>query len=261
MAWDRTAGGQAGLILVLLAPQLAAQSESEKLGVGATNGTRMQYLTERYDQDGDGVISASEYDRGADRFARLDSNQDGKISADDFESRGRGMRMDPASLAALMVRRSFSAGEGEEEGLSLDAFNERLAKADSDGDALLTRKEFEEHAGEQDSGGGLDAYATLLEVIDEDGDQQLSLDEFVAWFDNRDLNEDLFLDSDELPSLGPRRGRGSSRREPAVNSNARNAVGKVAPDFDLRPPKGGESVRLSSFAGDRPVALIFGSYT
>ena len=38
-------------------------------------------------------------------------------------------------------------------------------------------------------------------------------------------------------------------------------VGDRAPDFALAPLGGGELVRLSSFRGDRPVALIFGSYT
>jgi len=45
------------------------------------------------------------------------------------------------------------------------------------------------------------------------------------------------------------------------------AVGEPAFDFELPLLDGetyersGETVRLSSFAGDRPVALVFGSYT
>lgn len=45
------------------------------------------------------------------------------------------------------------------------------------------------------------------------------------------------------------------------------AIGDPAFDFELPLLDGdthertGESVRLSSFAGDRPVALVFGSYT
>jgi hypothetical protein len=37
--------------------------------------------------------------------------------------------------------------------------------------------------------------------------------------------------------------------------------GDPAPDFELPLLGGGGSVRLSSFRGERPVALIFGSYT
>ena len=38
-------------------------------------------------------------------------------------------------------------------------------------------------------------------------------------------------------------------------------VGDIAPDFELHDVRGEASVRLSSFQGDRPVALIFGSFT
>ena len=38
-------------------------------------------------------------------------------------------------------------------------------------------------------------------------------------------------------------------------------VGDPAPDFQLSPRGGGTAVRLSSFRGQSPVALIFGSYT
>lgn len=44
-------------------------------------------------------------------------------------------------------------------------------------------------------------------------------------------------------------------------STPKLAPGDPAFDFELAPPGGGEPVRLSSFAGVRPVALIFGSYT
>jgi hypothetical protein len=39
------------------------------------------------------------------------------------------------------------------------------------------------------------------------------------------------------------------------------AVGGAAPDFDLPKLGTAERVRLSSFRGRKPVALIFGSYT
>ena len=38
-------------------------------------------------------------------------------------------------------------------------------------------------------------------------------------------------------------------------------VGDPAPDFDLRDTDGVTSVRLSDFQGEKPVALIFGSFT
>lgn len=38
-------------------------------------------------------------------------------------------------------------------------------------------------------------------------------------------------------------------------------VGEDAPDFTLETRDGDESIRLSKFEGDRPVVLIFGSWT
>ncbi len=38
-------------------------------------------------------------------------------------------------------------------------------------------------------------------------------------------------------------------------------AGDLAPDFELHDPSGEHAVRLSTFRGKRPVALVFGSYT
>jgi hypothetical protein len=37
--------------------------------------------------------------------------------------------------------------------------------------------------------------------------------------------------------------------------------GDIAPDFALGDPSGERTVRLSDFRGDRPAALVFGSFT
>ena len=37
--------------------------------------------------------------------------------------------------------------------------------------------------------------------------------------------------------------------------------GALAPDFTLEPRGGGAAITLSSFRGQKPVALVFGSYT
>jgi hypothetical protein len=38
-------------------------------------------------------------------------------------------------------------------------------------------------------------------------------------------------------------------------------VGQMAPDFELKSPDGKQTIRLSSFRGQRPVVVIFGSHT
>jgi peroxiredoxin len=50
-------------------------------------------------------------------------------------------------------------------------------------------------------------------------------------------------------------GRAQDRRDGALR------VGDHAPDFTLSPSDGGLPITLSAFRGQRPVALVFGSYT
>jgi peroxiredoxin len=38
-------------------------------------------------------------------------------------------------------------------------------------------------------------------------------------------------------------------------------VGVLAPDFAAATREGGETIRLSTYRGERPVVLIFGSWT
>ena len=38
-------------------------------------------------------------------------------------------------------------------------------------------------------------------------------------------------------------------------------VGDLAPDFELNDSNGEKTIRLSDFRGQKPVALIFGSFT
>ena len=59
----------------------------------------------------------------------------------------------------------------------------------------------------------------------------------------------------------PEAERASMMQFIAARETKAPAVGAVAPDFDLPLLGSSVRVRLSSFAGIRPVALIFGSYT
>ena len=49
-------------------------------------------------------------------------------------------------------------------------------------------------------------------------------------------------------------------RQKRLDAKAPKA-GDIAPDFELLDPSGQNSVRLSDFLGQKPVALSFGSYT
>ena len=51
------------------------------------------------------------------------------------------------------------------------------------------------------------------------------------------------------------------RRPGDLRTPSRLKVGDPAPDFKLKTKEGKREVALSSFKGQRPVVLVFGSYT
>lgn len=69
------------LFLVAAAASLSAVTPSDSRA--------WEYLRERYDRNGDGRISAEEYPRGKEAFARLDRNGDARLDASDFEGTDR----------------------------------------------------------------------------------------------------------------------------------------------------------------------------
>ncbi len=50
-------------------------------------------------------------------------------------------------------------------------------------------------------------------------------------------------------------------KKPRGRESTQLKAGDMAPDFELKTLDGKQTVKLSSFRGKKPVALIFGSYT
>jgi hypothetical protein len=101
----------------------------------------------------------------------------------------------------------------------------------------------------------------LANKYDKNMDGELSQDEYdrgAETFTRLDRNKDGVLTKDDWDEARDSRGRGPGRRPSGVAPR----VGDRAPDFELafvnEPQK---TVRLSSFVGKKPVALIFGSCT
>ena len=78
---------------------------------------------------------------------------------------------------------------------------------------------------------------------------------FARMFSRVDANSDGVIDEAELKRMSSRFGGCRSASSGGVDE------GKPAPDFQLKTVDGKKEVKLSSFAGKKPVALIFGSYT
>ena len=55
--------------------------------------------------------------------------------------------------------------------------------------------------------------------------------------------------------------RGDARAWQKEYETTSPAIGSTAPDFELRDLNGENPVRLSSFRDQKPVALVFGSFT
>ena len=219
------------------------------------------FVLARYDVDRDGVVRRSEYDRPDDAFARLDRTGDGVLRADDFHVAGRRMLgMRPVSARRARARHLLAwyfQSDGDPHSLTMDEALDAWVSYDRDGNGRVGRREFEAGAANRSEFGRIPAgrWAGMLEIettdpwerlvqgADVDGDGFLTpkdLDEFYA-----------LIESDEGWSFDPLHGI------PAVC----DLQGEPAPDFTLPTIDGDGTVRLADFAGDRAVALIFGSYT
>jgi len=262
----------AGLAALIGCQSAAPRTDSMTLEVGApadvegVYDTVLSYLLERYDADADGRISAAEYDRTGGQFDRLDNNGDGFVDEQDYAASEGGDDM-RASMGARMVIYSHFESDDSNEGLARAELLDSFARFDADGDGQLIQSEFakalegapSESAGTEEASmmkrmlGDTDPFELLLNGVDKDSSGSISAAELGAFFDDAD-------DGDGVWTRG-----GSGRRGAGAQGAPREMrgaqVGTIAPDFTLASPHGGDPVALSSFAGNKPVALIFGSYT
>lgn len=183
-------------------------------------------LKTRYDTNKDGKISAAEYTRDEGRFLAYDANGDGELTAADFESAGS---------------RGFSwlgvADSDKNMSVSAEEWKAWLGSLGASEAGVVSKEQLAAAGAEQDQA-----------AFDHDGDGQVELEDLATQHRMADRNNDGVLDPGELS------GRPSRSGTPAA--------GEPAPDFELQFAKDTErSVRLSSFAGSKPVALVFGSYT
>jgi hypothetical protein len=107
-----------------------------------------------------------------------------------------------------------------------------------------------------------DAFSKLLRQYDKNRDGQIQRDEYPrteTGFKNLDRDGNGVVEAADFTAP-----RARQRPQPAGADRPAKLpkVGDDAPDFEL-PMLGMKDtkVKLSSFRGDRPVALIFGSYT
>lgn len=236
----------------------ACQAPPAQGGTASAPPRGLAHLLELHDADGDGRISRAEYGRSDASFVRLDRSGDDVVDARDFTFTGRrllGMR--PAEARRARGRALvgwYLQSDGDAGQVTLEELEPALAAYDADGDGQVGRREFEARAEERARFGrapGLRS-AGLLEPETTDPWERL--------LQGVDRNEDGFLRAGELAAFhGSVAGSGGWRLDPGAEALARE--GELAPDFTLPRADGEGSITLSGARHDRPVALIFGSYT
>lgn len=202
------------------------------------------YLLATYDKNHDGKIDASEYTRGADSFARLDRDHDGVITRADFDVQ---LVLPPGLANPILVVKAF--GEPDAGSVDVPTALAGFDRVDKNGDGRIDREEFEAAVGSAMQ--GIDRFATLLAGLDSDHDGLVSKPELVAWMGRRDT------DGDGKISLRERARPGKPPREGAIPVAQR----EVAPDFVARSLADRTPVTLSKLVKQKPLVLIFGSFT
>jgi len=168
-------------------------------------------------------------------------------------------------MARRMMSRYFQLDDDDAR-VPLAELQGAIASYDANGDGVLQADEFRARAeaskvtapGDdsrmvQRFMDGMDPWETIAAAVDADGSGSMSSQELVAFHAKMAEGSGAW----ELAAMTG--GGGATRAEPEQKSGP--AVGSMAPDFILEPLDGKALVRLSSFRGERPVALVFGSYT
>lgn len=209
-------------------------------------------VLKRHDKNGDGKVAASEYGRGEEKFRTFDRDGDGFITRADLDAPGGGGRRN---------RRNRTRADAY-----LVAAGATVALADANGDGIATAGEWKAWTGrtlaktrmKRSAFGRLIKKRLAARRLDLNRDDFIDAGELEAAFNRLDANRDGTITPNERPQANTRRrpGRGVPQR------------GEIAPDFDLpftsasrKRANGRKTMRLSHFAGKRPVGLIFGSYT
>jgi Ca2+-binding EF-hand superfamily protein len=230
-----------GAFVALAAMSLPAQrTQQEQLKV-------WEFLRVKYDTNNDNKVTAAEYGRGEASFASYDRTSDGVITDADFQVAGRGGRRGPRSMGPEQAAQTIAQG------------------ADKDGSRDVTTAEWEKALDSFGSANAVVTAAALAPLTQASGGRGRSAQVVEMMLRTLDANEDGTLTVGELNLVFARLDVDQNDTLQWNELGLRAVLpqkGDVAPDFEL-PHNGNPDklTKLSSFAGSKPVALVFGSYT
>ena len=238
-------------VLIMGCPGLEAQrSRNEPAGV-------WELLRSKYDKNKDGKITRAEYPREAEKFGAYDRDGDGSITRSDFSGGGRGGRRSTGGdrsrrVGALVARAADRDLSGDVTAKEWKSF---LKSVRSGRKGVVDRDKLVSKVSRGSSGAASRMRGRMVvRALDGDRDGTIRVEDLGNLFSRLDRNGDRILQKSEIPARRGGQGRQQRTRLPRV--------GDVAPDFNL-PTLADRSrtVKLSSYAGKMPVALLFGSYT
>ena len=214
------------LVAITGAATAEADKEKPKRGDGG--------FFKKLDTDGDRAISKEEAGDRWDRFAKLDKDEDGKVSAREMMA-GRPDGKGPHRKPGALLERADKNGDGliGKDEVPERAW-ERLGKLDKDGDDAVSKEELA--AGRPDGPGGPGRGGEMLKRADKNGDGLISKDEVPerAWerLGKLDKDGDDAVSREELAAGRPdgagRPGRGPGGPGAMFERFDENEDGKLA---------------------------------
>lgn len=239
-----------GTCVVLSVAVASAQDEKPRRPQAAVKQFDPARLLEQFDKNKDGVLEPSECPpQLRQRFDQMDANHDGKLNKQEMQAGAKHLR---EATPGRSVARSMPGTPDRPAAGSMQKRPDRPATGSKDARAAVA---------------GTLADDPLFRLLDTNHDGTLSSDELeraVKLLQDHDDDDDGMLSRDELPApttKGGRRGEVITKAAKGERYQDTLAVGDVAPDFTLPDLSGKNEITLSSFRGQRPVVLVFASYT
>jgi hypothetical protein len=224
------------------------------------SGSAWSYMARRHDANKDGRILPDEYDRGTHSFQRLDRDDDGALTAFDFEGvSGKFKKRQMEHNIARGIVSVWLQSDEDSSSVRSSEIEDAFRAYDADDDGRVQRAEFAARGAEREAHGiertgplaQLDpasAYGFLLSLIAKEGDESLALGSLLDFFRSQDDGDGVWRSGQPVV--------GSAQQIAAAGP----PVGSPAPDFRLPACAEEEEIRLADLLG-RPVVLVFGSLT
>ena len=188
------------LLMSFIALLIAIPSVAPAYGGRGHGGKYDRFMT-FFDTDNDGVVTREEFARAsAQRFAKLDGDSSGTVSADELSQYLQERRRDPK-------QRHFESMDSNSDGyVSLDEYlavtreraERRFKHMDKDADGLVSSQDFgASKRGHKKYGG-----KRIFSRLDGNGDGQVTKEEsetaWLNWFNRLDVNGDQLVTVEEI---------------------------------------------------------------